>query len=91
MRLARDLFPDLQWTRSLLLSTLCVGVNDLNNAGHQNKEGLLQLLVPNVIQKIRDTQLNMTHNERRINWIQEGLIGLGGRIISSFFCWCQVM
>lgn len=24
----------------------------------------------------------MTHNEKRINWIQEGLIGLGGKIIS---------
>lgn len=23
----------------------------------------------------------MTHNERRISWIQEGLIGLGGNII----------
>ena len=24
----------------------------------------------------------MTHNEKRINWIQEGLIGLGGKLIS---------
>ena len=40
----------------------------------------------------------MTHNERRINWIQEGLIGLGGKRIclakfissdrsSCFTCW----